>query len=200
MASYETGLKDPEEILTRGMSEHRNGSVSVLWPDGTPFPGSPFSGDHLPGPWAAAVDGNGNLWISNFISPNSPITQLCGARTENCPPGFKTGDPISPPGGYLGGGMQMLTDIAIGPAGDVWAMNNWQDLDMCFAASSNEALSTRCGDQGVTIFFRYGQTGRVAADRPGPRAVRSTLERSVDGAPSFGSIARAANLPLRPAD
>jgi hypothetical protein len=42
-------------------------------------------------------------------------------RTENCPPGFKTGDQISPPGGYVGGGLQLQTDIAVGPAGDVWA-------------------------------------------------------------------------------
>lgn len=106
------------------------------------------------------------MWISNFISPNSPITQLCGARTETCPPGFKTGDPISPPGGYVGGGMQMLTDIAVGPAGDVWVMNNWQDLDMCFASSTDEARSTRCGGQGVTIFF--GLAKPVAAPQIGP--------------------------------
>ena len=58
--------------------------------------------------------------------PASPIVQLCGVRTENCPPGFKTGDQISPPGGYVGGGLQMQTDIAVDPAGNVWAINNWQ--------------------------------------------------------------------------
>ena len=93
------------------------GSVVLLKPDGTPFPGSPFTGGGLPGPWAATVDGNDNVWISNFAMPNSPITQLCGARTENCPPGFKTGDQISPPGGYVGGGLQMQTDLAVDPAG-----------------------------------------------------------------------------------
>jgi hypothetical protein len=51
--------------------------------------------------------------------------QLCGVRTENCPPGMKTGDQISPPAGYVGGGLQMQTDIAISPSGDVWVMNNW---------------------------------------------------------------------------
>jgi hypothetical protein len=44
---------------------------------------------------------------------------------ENCPPGMKTGDQISPPAGYVGGGLQMQTDIAISPSGDVWVMNNW---------------------------------------------------------------------------
>ena len=96
-----------------------SGSVSLLRPDGTQYPGSPFTGGGLSGPWAAVVDGNDNVWISNFAMPNSPITQLCGTRVENCPPGFKTGDPIAPPGGYVGGGLQMQTDIAVGPAGDV---------------------------------------------------------------------------------
>jgi hypothetical protein len=37
---------------------------------------------------------------------------------------MKTGDPISPPGGYIGG-LQILTDLAIDPAGNVWVANNW---------------------------------------------------------------------------
>jgi len=45
----------------------------------------------------------------------------------------------------------MQTDLAIGPAGDVWVMNNWQDIDSCFGVP-DEVLSTLCGGQGVTIF------------------------------------------------
>jgi hypothetical protein len=51
----------------------------------------------------------------------------------------------SPPGGYVGGGLQMQTDLAIDPAGNVWVMNNWQDIDSCFGTPP-ESLSTRCGD------------------------------------------------------
>jgi hypothetical protein len=36
--------------------------------------------------------------------------------------------------------------------GNVWVMNNWEDIDSCFG-TSNEALSTRCGRQDVTMFF-----------------------------------------------
>src|SRR5262249_36841807 len=68
---------------------------------------------NLPAPFALAVDGNDNVWVANFAAPNGQITQLCGARAENCSPGFKTGDSIAPPGGYVGGGLQMLTGIAI---------------------------------------------------------------------------------------
>ena len=109
-----------DEILTKAMSKQTagwdGGSVTLLRPDGSQYPGSPFTGGALPGPWAATIDGNDNVWISNFAMKDSPITELCGARPENCPPGFKTGDQISPPGGYVGGGLQMQTDLAIGPA------------------------------------------------------------------------------------
>jgi hypothetical protein len=157
-----------DEKLTHAMAKQTakdGGSVTLLRPDGSQFPGSPFTSGGLPGPWAIAVDGNDNIWISNFAMPNSPITCLCGAKTENCPPGFKTGDPIAPPNGYVGGGLQMQTDIAVSPSGDVWAMNNWQDIDSCFG-EPNEALSTRCGGQGVTIFF--GMAKPVRAPQIGP--------------------------------
>ena len=76
-----------------------------------------------------------------------------------------TGDQISPPGGYVGGGLQMQTDLAISPAGDLWVMNNWQDIDSCFGTPS-EALSTRCGGNGVTVFF--GMAKPVRAPQIGP--------------------------------
>jgi len=158
-----------DETLTKAMSQQtggsNGGSVTLLRPDGSQYPGSPFTGGALPGPWAATIDGNDNVWISNFAMKDSPITELCGARTENCPPGFKTGDQISPPGGYVGGGLQMQTDLAIGPAGDVWVMNNWQDIDSCFFGAP-EAVSTRCGGQGVTVFF--GMAKPVRAPQIGP--------------------------------
>ena len=159
---------NPDPILSRAMSQQTasdGGSMSLLRPDGSHYPGSPFTAGGLPGPWAVVVDGNDNVWISNFAMPNSPITQLCGTRTENCPPGFKTGDQISPPNGYVGGGLQMQTDLAISPSGDVWVMNNWQDINSCFG-TPDEALSTRCGGQGVTIFF--GMAKPVRAPQIGP--------------------------------
>ena len=161
------GVTSAADFLTKTMSEQKGGagSVTLLKPDGTPFPGSPFKGGGLPGPWAVAVDGNDNVWISNFAMPSSPIVQLCGARTENCPPGFKTGDQISPPGGYVGGGLQMQVDINIDPAGDLWVTNNWQDVDTCYGKPI-EALSTRCGGQGVVVF--YGMAKPVRVPQIGP--------------------------------
>ena len=161
------GFDSAAEYLTKTMfrQKGKDGSVTLLRPDGTQYPGSPFTGNGLPGPWAVVVDGNDNVWISNFAMANSPITHLCGVRTENCPPGMKTGDQISPPGGYVGGGLQMQTDLAISPSGDVWVMNNWQDIDSCFGKPP-EAVSTRCGGQGVVVFF--GMAKPVRAPQIGP--------------------------------
>ena len=161
------GVLSAADYLTTVMSEQKggSGSITLLKPDGTQFAGSPFTADGLPGPWAVVVDGNDNVWVSNFNTANSPITQLCGTRTENCPPGFKTGDQIAPEGGYVGGGLQMQTDIAISPAGDVWAINNWQDIEACIGTPP-EAISTRCGGQGVVIFF--GMAKPVKAPQIGP--------------------------------
>ena len=154
-----------DEVVINFLTEHPGqGSVTWLRPDGTQGPGSPFHGDgSLWGSWGAAIDGNDQVWISNFVGRS--ITQLCGVRTETCPPGLKTGDPISPPGGYVGGDMQMLTDIAIDPAGNVWVASNWQDYKTCFP-NAPEALSTRCGGNGLTVF--YGMAKPVRAPQIGP--------------------------------
>jgi hypothetical protein len=158
-----------DEALTKEMATQtggaNGGSMTVFRPDGTEYPGSPFTGGGLPGPWSANVDGNDNIWTSNFAMPSSPIVELCGVRTENCPPGMKTGDQISPPGGYVGGGLQMQTDLALGPAGDVWVMNNWTVIASCFATPP-ETLSTLCGGQGVTVFF--GMAKPVRTPQIGP--------------------------------
>ena len=140
------------------------GSISMLRPDGTPAPGSPFHGGGSWGSWGVVIDGNDNVWSSNFMGAS--ITELCGARTETCPAGMKTGDPISPSNGFVGGGMQLLTDIAIDPAGNVWVADNWQRPESCFAPFAKEASSTLCGGNGLTVF--YGMAKPVRAPQIGP--------------------------------
>jgi streptogramin lyase len=164
--------RDTDRTLAYTMFDQKGGpdggSVTLFRPDGTEYPGSPFTGGSLPGPWAATVAGDDTVWISNFAGAVGRIAHLCGVKTENCPPGMKTGDQISPPDGYVGGGLQMQTDLAIDPAGNVWVMDNWQDINSCFG-NPPEGLSTRCGGQGVTIF--YGMAKPVRAPQIGPAQV-----------------------------
>lgn len=136
------------------------GSVTVFRPDGTQASFSPVYGKGIYAPWAVSVDGNDNIWISNLATASAGIVELCGFRTENCPPGFKTGDAISPPGGYVGGGLQMQVDASIGPAGDVWVTNNWQYYPAALE-KVDEALQTLGGGQGVVVFFGMAKPVRT---------------------------------------
>ncbi len=144
------------------------GSVTVLRPDGTQASFSPVSGKGLTTPWAISVDGNDHMWVSNLSTASAGIVELCGFRTDTCPPGMKTGDAISPPSGYVGGGLQMQVDVGIGPAGDVWVTNNWQYY-LAALEKVDEALSTLGSGQGAVVFFGMAKPVKVPLIGP-PRA------------------------------
>ena len=140
--------------LVHVLQDYPGGSVSMIRPDGTQGPGSPFNGgDSIIGPWGITIDGNDHVWIANGFGKT--VTELCGARTETCPPGYKTGDPISPPKtGYAGKGMQFLTGVVIDPAGNAWVANNIDLMDeVCIKQVPDESLSTRCGGNAFVEFF-----------------------------------------------
>jgi hypothetical protein len=157
------------KVLTEAMAEQtpgwEGGSITVLSPDGTEKSFSPIYGKGIAGPWAISVDGNDNIWVSNFTTSTAGIVELCGFKTENCPPGMKTGDAISPVNGYVGGGLQLQVDVGIGPAGDVWVTNNWQDHTVCYG-KPDESASTRCAGEGVVVF--YGMAKPVKTPHIGP--------------------------------
>jgi hypothetical protein len=140
--------------LVHILQTYPGGSVSMIRPDGTQAPGSPFTGGNsIIGPWGITIDGNDHVWVANGFGKT--VTELCGVRTETCPPGYKTGDPISPPKtGYAGNGMQFLTGVVIDPAGNVWVANNIDLMDeVCIKKVPDEAVSTRCGGNGFVEFF-----------------------------------------------
>ena len=151
--------------LFETVAKYPGGDVSMVQPDGTVLP--PFDGGNsLNAPWGIAVDGNDNVWVANAFGRS--VTHLCGARLENCPPGAKTGDPISPSGGYIGG-LQIITDVAIDPAGNVWVANNWDRPDEGFKKVPDPALSTRFGGNGTVVFFGLAKPVKTPLIGP-PRA------------------------------
>jgi streptogramin lyase len=161
------GNYDP--VLVRAMVETRagpeGGCITILRPDGREAPGSPVSGNGLIVPWAVAVDGNDHIWVSNFFSATAGIVELAGCRPEANPPGLKMGDPISPPAGYVGGGMQMLIDIDIDPAGNVWVGNNWNNYEAALGRVA-EPLQMQGAGQGIVCF--YGMARPVRTPLIGP--------------------------------
>ncbi len=99
-------------------------SVSMLTSDGTPS--GPYTGGGLYMPWGIAVDGNDNVFVANFTGRR--LSYLCGANPDNCPPGFETGEPISPDAGYIMDGLVRNTGVQIDPSGNVWLANNWETV------------------------------------------------------------------------
>ena len=133
------------------------GDVSMIRPDGTVL--GPFDASgNMNGAWGIALDGNDNVWVSNSMSQS--ITQLCGVRTETCPPGVATGDPISPATGYIGG-LKTLTGIALDPAGNAWVANSWDQTLAGFKQVPDEALSTRFAADSTVVFFGVAKPVRT---------------------------------------
>ncbi|MEZ0090159.1 hypothetical protein [Streptacidiphilus sp. EB129] len=98
-------------------------SVTMVRPDGT-VAAQPFTNNGLVLPWGVAVDGHDNVWVANFGGQR--LAELCGARLSSCPPGYRTGQPISPAAsGYTSDGLTRNTGVQIDPSGNVWLANNW---------------------------------------------------------------------------
>jgi hypothetical protein len=69
--------------------------------------GDKYSGGGINGPWGTAIDSNDNVWVANFgkmlpgdVYETAAISHLAGTNEGTRPPGFATGQPISPPSGY----------------------------------------------------------------------------------------------------
>jgi hypothetical protein len=110
-----------DEKLARTMFAQKGGpdggSVTLLRPDGIEYPGSPFIGGGLPGPWAATIDGKRqrlDLQLRRRAKPDRAVVRRPHRELPSRP----------------------------------------------------EALSTRCGGQGVTIF--YGMAKSVRGPQIGP--------------------------------
>jgi hypothetical protein len=101
-------------------------NVTWLGPDGEVK--DQFRAPSIEGAWGVAIDGDDNVWVASFVGEK--VTQLCGRIASNCPPGAKTGDPLSPSlRGFTNGGLQHITAVQVDQSGNVWAANNWANID-----------------------------------------------------------------------
>ncbi len=162
-ASQQNSMSDDERAakawidLWEISDKYPGGDVSMISSEGKVS--GPFNaGKSMNGAWGVSIDGNDNVWVSNSMSHS--ITQLCGVRTETCPPGLVTGDPISPTVGYIGG-LQTITGIALDPAGNVWVANSWNQTEVGFSEVPDEALSTRFASNSTVVFFGLAKPVRT---------------------------------------
>ncbi|MEZ5865132.1 MAG: hypothetical protein R3D25_14100 [Geminicoccaceae bacterium] len=115
-----------------GVPQVEGGSLTLIHPDGRIDPRGRFTGGGLSIPWGVAIDGRDTVWVASFGSQLEGVdnyigrvSHFCGADASQCPPGFDTGDAISPATGYSTEALQRITGIAIDSTGNLWAVNNW---------------------------------------------------------------------------
>ncbi len=102
---------------------------------------------------------------SSFEDPSQPfgVVQGCGLRppienvvlmagddTKGHPAGTKTGDAIHV---FQSGSIQMITDVGVDPAGNVWAANNWDNIDAVVSNDPPRPISTQAGGQGIVVIY-----------------------------------------------
>ena len=144
------------------------GCIGVLTNSGSTV-GS-YGSSYLDGPFGIAIDGTGNVWISNQ-SGNS-LTELSSS-----------GAPISPFAGYTGGGLDVPDSIAIDGGGNVWAVN-----------AGNSALS-KFSNAGLALSPSFGFVGGglarpecLAIDGAGNVWVASSVGNSLSDFANSGAV------------
>jgi hypothetical protein len=139
------------------------GIISMIKPDGTePIPAGITGGGAIDIPWGLNIDGNDDVWVGNISPRSRSVTFLAGENTGGHPAGTKTGDVIH---SFRSGSLQMLTDVAIDAAGNVWAANNWNDPVAATSKDPLRPISTWGPGEGIVVI--YGVASPVKPPRTG---------------------------------
>ncbi len=139
------------------------GVVHMFRPDGTQAePAGYTGGGAVDVPWGLNIDGNDDVWIGDLSPRNRAVVLMAGAKPKGHAAGTKPGDVIHQ---FKGGSIQMLTDVAIDPAGNVWAANNWNSPEAATLPNPPTAISTWGGGSGLTVI--YGVAAPVKPPRMG---------------------------------
>jgi hypothetical protein len=110
--------------------------------------------------WGLNIDGNDDVWAGNIGPLNNGVVLMAGVDTKGHLAGAKPGDVLHV---FRGGSIQLLTDVSIDLAGDVWAANNW-NLPKCSDGERSRPtllhLERRLWTERQ---LRRGRTGEAAA-------------------------------------
>jgi len=124
------------------------GVIQMTRPDGTQPAPKGFSGLPINVPWGLSIDGNDDVWFGNFYGRG--VILMAGEEAKGHPAGTKAGDVIHQ---FQSGSIQMITEVAIDPAGNVWAANNWNDQQAVMAYDPARPTSTWGGGSGITVIY-----------------------------------------------
>jgi hypothetical protein len=139
------------------------GMISMIRPDGTQDTPTGYNGGGLVDiPWGLNIDGNDDVWIGNLGPPGHGVVLMAGDGSKGHPADIKTGDVLHR---FESGSIQLVTDVSIDPAGDVWVANNWNNVAAATANKGIPRFSTWGGGSGITII--YGVAAPVKPPRMG---------------------------------
>lgn len=139
------------------------GVINMIRPDGTQLEPKGFTGaGAVDMPWGLNIDGNDDVWIGNFGPRNFGVVFMAGADPRGHPEGTKAGDVLHV---FRSGSIQLLTDVNIDAAGNVWAANNWNDPRAAVEPNPANRTSTWGGGSGLTVI--YGVASPVRPPRMG---------------------------------
>jgi hypothetical protein len=125
------------------------GVVNMIRSDGTQLAPMGLTGNGaIDLAWGVSIDGNDDVWVGNFWGRG--VVLMAGAEPKGHGGGTKPGDLVHV---FTGGTIQMLTDVVIDPAGNVWAANNWNNLDAVLADNPAYPTSTWGGGSGFTVIY-----------------------------------------------
>ncbi len=94
-------------------------TVAELRPDGSPAPGSPFSGGGLSHPLGVAVDSRDNAWVANSGLIDIPCPQVNAGSLGGSVTLIANGQPTN----FTGGGLTIPWGIAVDGNDTVWVAN-----------------------------------------------------------------------------
>src|SRR5271167_1383717 len=124
------------------------GVIQMTRPDGSHPAPNGFSGLPINVPWGLSIDGRDDVWFGNFYGRG--VVLMAGDDTKGHPAGTKAGDVIHQ---FQSGSIQMITEVAVDPAGNVWAANNWNQQDAVMAYEPARPTSTWGGGSGITVIY-----------------------------------------------
>ena len=155
------------KLITEAMAKYIEGpparitgQVNMIRPDGSQPAPQGFTGPAESISWGLNVDGNDDIWVGNMWGRSAAL--LAGDNTAGHPPGTKAGDVIHI---FQSGSIQMVTDVSIDPAGNVWVANNWNSLEAAAGENPSRPTSTWGGGSGFTVI--YGVAAPVKPPRMG---------------------------------
>jgi streptogramin lyase len=122
---------------------------------------TPYGDGELNAPWGISVDGNDDVWVANFMGRG--VSFMAGASPNGRTEGCQTGDLLHT---IHSGSIQMLTDVVVDQAGNLWCANNWNLPQTVMQAQPDPAFSTWGGGSGVLVVYGIAKPAKTPVVGP----------------------------------